>query len=126
MIEKRLEERQARLLEILATVTQEITGARFELQQAADENRRLRYEAERVNLKVYTEEEAAAELKMSEKTLQRHRLSHPDAWPCFYSGSLVRYTNVHLVEITEILDRRKERATKKGKGAHLSVAARAS
>jgi hypothetical protein len=126
MLEQKLEQRQARLLEILAAVTQEINLARFELQQAADENRQLRHEAENVHLKVYTEEEAAAELKIGESTLRRHRTNATE-WPCFRVGDLVRYSNFHLIEITEILDRRNERQPKKRRGAHLhQVAARAS
>lgn len=111
-IENRIEERQARLLELLATITQEINAARFELQQAADENRRLILESENVRLVVYTEAEAARELKMGESTLRRLRTSHTE-WPHFRAGDLVRYTNIHLVEITEILDRRKSESHKK-------------
>ncbi len=130
MMEKSLETRQARLLELLATITNEITAARMELQIAADENRRLRHEAENANLKVYTEAEAAAELKIGETTL-RHMRTASTAFPCWRAGSSVRYTNFHLIEIVEMLDaraRQREEAKSKRKGrAHLrGVAARAS
>jgi hypothetical protein len=126
MLEQKLEQRQARLLELAATITLELNAARFELQQAADENRQLRHEAENVNLKVYTEAEAASELKIGESTLRRLRTGSSE-WPCARIGDLVRYSNFHLVEIMELLDRRKERQVKKGKRAHLrQVEARAS
>ena len=104
---------QARLLELQAELDKTIATARWLLTQAADEHRRLRREAEIVNLKVFTEEEAARELKIGESTLRRLRTSHNE-WPCFRPGDLVRYSNLHLVEIIEILDRRRQQT--KGKG----------
>ncbi len=107
----KLESAQAVLLEVTATVEQELARARFALIEAADENRRLSSESAHVNLKVYTEEEAAAELKMSAKTLARLRARFGAAWPYFREGIKVRYTNTHLIEITQLLDNRKARKT---------------
>lgn len=78
---------------------------------AQDELRRLRDEAEDVNLKVYTEPEAAEVLRMSQDTLARLRES--EGLPHFRAGMLVRYTNKHLAEITELLAVRRKKAGRK-------------
>jgi hypothetical protein len=113
-IERRIEETQARLLELQAELDKTISTARWLLTEAADEHRRLRADAENVNLKVYTEEEAAVELKIGKTTLRRLRTSHRE-WPCFRPGDLVRYSNLHLLEIIEILDRRRKQTEGKGR-----------
>jgi hypothetical protein len=71
---------------------------------AQDELRRLRDEAQDVHLKVYTEPEAAEVLRLSSASLARLRES--EGLPHFRAGTLVRYTNKHLAEITELLVRR--------------------
>jgi hypothetical protein len=73
------------------------------LDAAEEENRRLRDAAETVNLVVYTEPEAAEVLRMSQDTLARLRAELD--LPHFRAGMLVRYTNSHLAEITEILSK---------------------
>jgi hypothetical protein len=126
VIEEQLEDVRARLFETGTETATALARANGLLLQAADEIRRLRNEAANVNLKIYTEAEAAEFFGIGESTLRRYRTSH-EAWPHFRFGDLVKYTNFHLVEITEILDRRKERQAKKGKGTHLrTVEARAS
>lgn len=81
------------------------------LDRADEENRRLRDEVETVNLVVYTEEEAAERLRMSQDTLARLRTS--EALPHFRAGVLVRYTNKHLAEITEMLAVRRDAGGRK-------------
>lgn len=76
---------------------------------AADELRRARFEAQHVNLKVYTEAELAEEMKVGESTLRRYRIEYGADWPHMRAGDRVLYTNLHLVEITELLDARRGR-----------------
>jgi uncharacterized protein YigA (DUF484 family) len=102
----KIESAQATLLEIQANVERELARARYALIEAADENRRLRQEALRVNLVIYTEKEAADVLKVSEGTLRRKRTSLN--LPHMRVGSMVRYSNLHLIEIVELLSRREE------------------
>ena len=89
----------------------------------ADELRRARFEAQHVNLRVFTEAEAAGELKVGESTLRRYRIEAGADWPHMRVGDRVLYTNLHLVEITGLLDAR--RGSDGGRrGRHLKVAGR--
>ncbi len=76
--------------------------------KAGDEQRQLRNAAMNANLEVFTEEEAAKELKTSEATMRRLRSKYRGTWPHFRVGALVRYTNFDLVEITKLLSKRIE------------------
>jgi hypothetical protein len=126
-IENSLELRQKRLLELEGAITRELNAARFELKTAADEVRQLRHEAANYNLTVYTEAEAAEILKIGEGTLRRLRTDSKVSWPCFRPGDLVRYTNLHLIMITEILGNRVQQREATKKKTHLrGVDARAS
>ena len=76
---------------------------------AADELRRARSEAQHVHLRVFTEQEAAKELRVGDSTLRRYRIKAGADWPHMRAGDRVLYTNLHLVEITELLDTRRGR-----------------
>lgn len=127
MVEEKIEETLARLAELETEMRASMARARGLLHQAGEEIARLRVEKAQARLTVYTEAEAARELQIGESTLRRLRTSHPGTWPCFRAGDLVRYTNLHLFEITQMLDARpKKKDESKKKSSHLSAVAKAS
>lgn len=101
----KFDELRARLLGTEGDLLQTLAALRHALDEAEEENRRLRDEAQMTNVVVYTEEEEAELLRMSRDTLARLRES--EGLPHFRAGTLVRYTNRHLAEITELLKPRR-------------------
>jgi hypothetical protein len=99
----RIEQAQSEFLELEVQIEQKLSLARHLLIEAADEARRIRAEAERFSLEIFTEEEAVQKLRMSQDTLQR--LRKKKNLPHLRAGMLVRYSSQHLVEIVEILER---------------------
>lgn len=92
----------------------ELAGAREQIELAVtralqmigrveEENRRLRREALNHSLKVFTEVEAAQELRISATTLRTLRAEK--RLPHFRAGDRVLYTQEHLVRITQLLER---------------------
>lgn len=117
---ERFDELRGRVLGMQGELLQTLAAMRHALDEAEEENRRLRDEAETVNLVVYTEEKAAEVLLMSQDTLARLRAS--EGLPHFRAGTLVRYTNKHLAEIAELLAVRSTSGVKKAR--KLKVAGR--
>jgi hypothetical protein len=102
-VEPLIEATQERLLELQSEIELTLSRARALLFQAGEEIRQLRTQVEKDNLKVYTEEEAAAVLKIGKTTLRHLRTATP-GFPCWRVGSTVRYANFHLMRIIESLE----------------------
>jgi hypothetical protein len=100
---ERFDELRGRFLSLQGELLNTLSGMRQALDEAEEENRRLRDEAQMTNVVVYTEPEAAEVLRMSQDTLARLRES--EGLPHFRAGALVRYTNRHVAEITEMLSK---------------------
>jgi excisionase family DNA binding protein len=79
---------------------------RTAIAEAEAEAQELRAAAERFNLEVFTEKEAAERLRVSDDTMARLRVRL--GLPHFRVGSQYRYTSAHLVEIIGILEKRKD------------------
>lgn len=103
---ERFDELRTRFLGLEGELLQILAGMRHALDQADEENRRLRDEAEKTNLVVYTEPEAAEVLRVSQDTLARKR--EELGLPHFRAGTLVRYTDKQVAEIAELLTVRPE------------------
>ncbi len=69
--------------------------------KSAEESRRLRSEALRLEVNVYTEKEAAEKFGVCEKTLANLRLEKN--LPHVRIGRFVRFTDEHLARIAEML-----------------------
>lgn len=97
---------RARALELEAQAVNLFAAMRATVNQAEEEVRETRARAERFNLEVFTEQEAAARLGVSADTLAglREKLKLPH----LRVGVQIRYTNQHLFEITEKLERNGE------------------
>jgi hypothetical protein len=106
MSDHKFDELRRRLLDIQGELLRLCAETLHALDEAEEENRRLRGEAQMTHLEVFTETEAAKVLRMSAATLARLRES--EHLPHFRAGMLVRYTNRHLAEITELLAARQK------------------
>jgi len=100
---QQLEARQARLLELEAQISREMTAARYELQQAADELRQAQAELRRRQINIRTEKQVAAELGCSVATVRRVRKDH--RIPYTAVGNLIRYTDEQFLKLLEAMER---------------------
>lgn len=102
-----------RLFELEQELSRVCSQLRFELSRAEEEKARLIREAEEVSQKltIYTEQEAAQVLRMSQDTLAR--LRKDKSLPHMREGMLIRYSAQHLHRIVEILERPKLQEAKR-------------
>lgn len=83
---------------------------RFLLARAGNDVRAAQLQAERETLEVFTEKEASKKLRISQATLSRLRIKlHLPHVPI---GAQIMYTNKHLVQIVEILEKKNRRGLK--------------
>jgi excisionase family DNA binding protein len=101
---REMAEMAAEFLELEAHVAREMARARVMLAAASDAVARAEAEAtRRRELNFYTEDEAAAKMKISKDSLERLRKNHD--LPHTRLGALVRYTDEQLIEAARILER---------------------
>lgn len=109
--ESKFAEAQNAILNLQSEFEQKCAFARHLLMQAEEEIRQLKADAAATHLVNYTEEEAADALRVSLSTLRRLRKDYGRGFPHWRAGDLVRFTNFHLVEITELLSGRADAAS---------------
>lgn len=101
--EEQLEARATQLLELEATLVRVLSAARYEIQQATNENRRLKAEARQRQINIRTEQQVADELGCCVATVRSARKRY--GVPHISAGNLIRYTDEQFLKLLEAMER---------------------